>query len=249
MQWIPRIQKALDDDRLCLYAQKIVPLDSNQGDAGFAELLVRLIDENNSEVLPSAFMPAAERFGLMATVDRWVVNKSLQMYSAGAMDFAMITINLSGQSLSDPDFLDYLVEKINRADVNPYQLCFEVTETAAIGNLANAIRLITTVKNLGCRFALDDFGSGLSSFTYLKSLPVDFLKIEGSFVRDMDADPVDRAMVESINSIGKVMGISTIAEFVESEAVVQYLREIGVDYGQGYALGRPRRIDSRAGGE
>jgi EAL domain-containing protein (putative c-di-GMP-specific phosphodiesterase class I) len=196
-------------------------------------------------VLPGAFLPAAERYGLMLALDRWVVKRSLGALSA-ASDIGgdvMFAINISGQSLGAADFLDYVTDQIDATRVAPSKLCFEITETSAVSELAHALRFIDTLKGLGCRFALDDFGTGLSSFSYLKTLPVDYLKIDGVFVTGLVADDIDHAMVEAVHHVGHMMGLKTIAEWVESPAILLKLRQIGVNYGQGHALGQPRPLD------
>jgi EAL domain-containing protein (putative c-di-GMP-specific phosphodiesterase class I) len=198
-----------------------------------------------------AFIPAAERYNLMPAVDRWVIRTALPLISrARAADGgdAVYMINLSGASIGDERFLDYIREQVGLCGVPSDAVCFEITETAAIANLAKAARFIAELRTLGCRFSLDDFGAGMSSFGYLKHLPVDFLKIDGSFVTDMLIDPIDRAMVESINHIGHVMEKKTIAEFVENDTILRHLREIGVDYAQGYGIEEPQpfRVAERA---
>jgi EAL domain-containing protein (putative c-di-GMP-specific phosphodiesterase class I) len=194
-----------------------------------------------------AFIPAAERYNLMADIDRVVIDKTLgSMQNANnrvALEHCSVSINLSAQSLCDDDLLDFILERITGSKVSPDQLCFEITETSAIVNLSRAMQFIIALKQHGCRFSLDDFGSGLSSFGYLKNLPVDYLKIDGCFVRDIADDPMDRALVESINQIGHVLGIKTIAEYVENDQILQILKEIGVDYGQGYGISKPQPLE------
>jgi EAL domain-containing protein (putative c-di-GMP-specific phosphodiesterase class I) len=188
------------------------------------------------------FLPAAERYHLMSRIDRFVVQHALQVLhdTPGLLaSLGCCSINLSGQSLGDDDFLDFVLRQLDRTRVSPRKICFEITETAAIGNLQAASSLISTLKQIGCSFALDDFGSGLSSFAYLRSLPVDYLKIDGVFVKDIADDPIDRALVRSINEVARVMGKRTIAEFVESEDILMELRAIGVDYAQGLCVGPP----------
>jgi diguanylate cyclase (GGDEF)-like protein/PAS domain S-box-containing protein len=244
MRWMPRIQEALADERFRLYYQPILPC-SDTPDGVHGEILIRMLDEAGHIVLPGAFLPAAERYGLMLALDRWVVKRSLGALSA-ASDIGgdvMFAINISGQSLGAADFLDYVTDQIDATRVAPSKLCFEITETSAVSELAHALRFIDTLKGLGCRFALDDFGTGLSSFSYLKTLPVDYLKIDGVFVTGLVADDIDHAMVEAVHHVGHMMGLKTIAEWVESPAILLKLRQIGVNYGQGHALGQPRPLD------
>jgi len=241
MQWVTRINQALEEDRLCLYAQPIVPLKGSHD--GHYELLIRMIGENGEIIPPGAFLPAAERYGLMEKIDIWVIENAFSLL-AQAPEFVdrtdLIAINLSGQSLVDNHFLELITSKLSKSKVAASKICFEVTETVAISNLTAAISFISRLKKIGCRFALDDFGSGLSSFGYLKNLPVDFLKIDGMFVKDIVNDPIDYAMVRSINDIGQVMGMQTIAEFVEDDEIKGMLKAIGVNYVQGYGIGKPR---------
>ena len=186
----------------------------------------------------------------MPAIDRWVVRKTLQWLAAHRADPGLAEsygINLSGQSLSDVGFLEFVLQEIERSGIAPGRVSFEITETAAVAALDSAIQFIQALKDKGCHFMLDDFGSGWSSFAYLKNLPVDFLKIDGSLVRDMAHDALDEAMVRAINEIGHVLGIATIAEFVESEAILEKLNALGVDYAQGYAIGRPAPIDAHLG--
>jgi len=245
MQWVSRIKKAMDEDRFCLFYQPIVPTDPDSGLKTHYEALVRLRGEAGELVPPMAFIPAAERYNLMPMIDRWVIENSLEYMRKSHLKCGDYTcaINLSGATLSDDSALDFVIEAIEKSGVPHHQLIFEITETTAISNLGRAELFIAGLHDLGCRFALDDFGSGLSSFGYLKNLKVDFLKIDGSFVRDMVADPVDHAMVEAIHRVGRAMGITTIAEFVESEEIMQALRGIGVDYAQGYHIAKPRSMD------
>ena len=245
MRWMPRIQQALADERFRLYYQPILPVGSDAPAAAHGEILIRMLDEAGHIVLPGAFLPAAERYGLMPAIDRWVVRRSLEAlpaasHNGGDVSFA---INISGQSLGAADFLDFVTEQIDATRVVPSRLCFEITETSAVSELAHALRFIDTLKGLGCRFALDDFGTGLSSFSYLKTLPVDYLKIDGGFVTGLVGDDIDQAMVEAVHHVGHMMGLETIAEWVESRAILLKLRQIGVNYGQGYALGYPRPLD------
>lgn len=244
MAWIQRLHVALDENRFCLYAQEIAALnDSEHSGMRHIEVLLRLRDESGLMISPDNFIPAAERYGLMTTLDRWVVRNVFKLIGQCAANNrqpqALCAINLSGSSIGDEAFLEYLKLQFRTFGVAPHTICFEITETSAIADLGSAIRFINELKSLGCWFSLDDFCSGMSSFAYLKHLPVDFLKIDGSFVKDMLDNPVNRAMVQVINNIGHVMGKHTIAEFVETEQIEAELREIGVDYAQGYLIGRP----------
>jgi len=246
MAWVQRLHMALEENRFCLYAQEIAPLGSaGGGTGGHIEILLRLHDEAGRMILPDSFIPAAERYGLMSSLDRWVVQNVFRVIAQCINDkcerpLAMCAINLSGITIGDDAFLHFLREQFDNYGVPPEMICFEITETSAIANLGSAIRFINELKGLGCYFSLDDFCAGMSSFAYLKHLPVDFLKIDGSFVKDMLDDPINRAMVEVINHIGHVMGKQTIAEFVETAQIEQALLEIGVDYAQGYVIERPQ---------
>jgi len=248
MHWVSRITRALQDERFVLYCQPIVPVGGPESGPPMQEILVRMVDEKGGIVAPNLFIPAAERYNLMQAIDRWVIRnlflKLADDRQNGCFDAELIiTVNLSGCSINEEGFLDFIKEEFERYAISPGQICFEVTETVAVTNLAQAAVFIEELKALGCLFALDDFGSGLSSFGYLKNLPVDYLKIDGQFVRDMVDDPIDAAMVCSINQIGQVMGMKTIAEFVENNAILERLREIGVDYAQGYGLAVPGPLE------
>ncbi|MFT5349399.1 MAG: diguanylate cyclase (GGDEF)-like protein/PAS domain S-box-containing protein [Gammaproteobacteria bacterium] len=248
MQWVTRIQQALEEKRFCLYAQAIVPLDNSQ-DTHY-ELLVRMVDEKGTLIPPGAFLPAAERYNLIVDIDRWVIEQAITLLTQNPVfqqQIQFISINLSGLSLTTPGVLNFITRQLADSGIEAHKLCFEITETAAIANLSTASTFIATLKELGCRFALDDFGSGLSSFAYLKNLPVDYLKIDGMFVKDIVDDPIDHAMVKSINEIGHVMGMQTIAEFVENDEIKGMLREIGVNYAQGYGVGKPQPFDELLG--
>ena len=246
MQWVTRIQCALDEDRLRLSRQSIHPLNDACGKEPHFELLLRMRDEHGRLVPPRAFLPAAERYNLMPRIDRWVCAAAFRWLAAQGERLPSrytCSINLSGHSLTDEHFARYLIDEMSANNVQGGNICFEITETAAIANLTHARDFIAALAARGCLVSLDDVGSGLSSFEYLKNLPVDFLKIDGMFVRDVARDPIDYAMVKSINEIGHVMGKRTIAEFVESEEVLSRLCDIGIDYGQGFALGRPELLD------
>lgn len=240
MQWVSHIQSALNENRFCLYAQAIE--DTNASVGSHYELLIRMIDSEGNILSPAGFLPAAERYNLISHIDRWVVQRAVDLlieYPKFLKRVNFVSINLSGQSLTDEYFLEFVMTKIRRLNEYGHKICFEITETAAISNLLLADKFISSLKQLGCRFALDDFGSGLSSFAYLKNLSVDYLKIDGAFIKDIISDPIDRAMVKSIHEIGQVMGIKTIAEFVETAAIHKMLSNIGVDYVQGYAIHKP----------
>jgi diguanylate cyclase (GGDEF)-like protein/PAS domain S-box-containing protein len=247
MHWVSRITEALEQDRFELFCQSILPARGEASKTHY-EILVRMRGEDNELIPPNAFIPAAERYNIMPAVDRWVIEHTFAAFKScvtqGQKSHCLLSINLSGSSLNDDSFLGFISDALARFDLSPGNFCFEITETAAISNLSVARNFIGSLKKLGCRFALDDFGSGLSSFTYLKNLPVDYLKIDGSFVKDMLNDPIDAAMVEAINRVGQVMGLQTIAEFVESEEILQRLAGIGIDYVQGYAIHRPEPLKS-----
>lgn len=246
MQWVAQINIALEKNRFCLYAQPIMLLTQDDFCWDHYELLVRMRNEDGALIPPGAFLPAAERYNLSTRLDTWVVENYFNWLIAHPQHLAQLSqcaINLSGLSLGDEQFLDWLIHRFEQTTIPPDKICFEITETAAIANLSSATIFIKKLKALGCRFALDDFGSGLSSFAYLKTLPVDYLKIDGVFVKDIESDPIDLAMVKSINDIGKVMGKQTIAEFVENEFILERLKEIGVDYAQGFHISKPISID------
>ncbi len=244
--WVQRLNEAMRQNRFTLYCQAVHPLKNRKKRANHYEILARLTDETGHVVTPAAYLPAAERYHLMPQLDRWVVREALERLRAlnweSLPGLGCFNINLSGQSLYDPEFQPFLLERIRESGVPAGHLCFEITETAAVTNLASATRLIAALKGAGCRFALDDFGSGLSSFAYLKSMRVDYLKIDGTFVRNLPDDTSDVAMVNSINQVAHAMGIETIAEYVESDAIRVALVKLGVDYGQGYALAVPRPL-------
>lgn len=245
MQWVSRITSALEESRFRLYGQAIVPLVPRSGERARVEVLLRMVERDGELIAPGAFIPAAERYNLMGAVDRWVVREVCSMYAAHQASGwqPIASINLSGASLSDPSMLSYVREQMSRNDLAPEMLCFEITETAAIANLGLAAHFIRELKAMGCWFALDDFGSGMSSFAYLQSLPVDSLKIAGAFLRHIETDPVEYAMVEAIHRVGHVMRLKTVAEGVESLDTLETLRRIGVDYAQGYAIAEPRPLE------
>lgn len=244
MRWVTDISRAFEDQRFRLYSQPILPLGEEPVDGHHCEILLRMIDANGEVISPGTFLPAAERYGLMPVIDRWVIRSLFaaitENLDRGESDPQRIcSINLSGASLNDEYFPEFLRDQISRYRIPPTALCFEITETVAISNLERVRRFMLELKQAGCRFSLDDFGSGMSSFAYLKDLPVDYLKIDGMFVKNMVQNPIDLAMVEAINRIGHVMGIQTIAEFVEDEATLEKLRTLGVNYAQGCWVGMP----------
>ncbi len=241
MQWSVRIPYALERDRFVLHFQKVLPLDPASGQPPRCELLVRMLDEDGSLILPGRLIPAAERFRHMPEIDRWVIRHALQLIARDSAGHGMAAyaINLSGQSMGQEDLLDFVRRELLRSGVRPALVTFEITETAAIRNISHAARFMSELKKMGCQFALDDFGSGLSSFGYLKMLPVDYLKIDGSFVRNMVHDEHDHSIVVAISQIARTLKIACVAEFVEDAPTLRALQAIGVDYGQGYFLHRP----------
>jgi EAL domain-containing protein (putative c-di-GMP-specific phosphodiesterase class I) len=243
MHWVSRIKEALENNRFVIFRQTITSLHGDDPTPHY-ELLLRMRDQDNNLVPPGAFIPAAERYNLMNAVDRWVIHAAFSHLRVTQQegDQGIYSINLSGNSLNDDALPVYIQRQIAEYGINPGQLCFEVTETAAVFNLEKASHMIKSLKKLGCRFSLDDFGSGLSSFGYLKNLPVDFLKIDGSFVKDMNNDPMNRAIVEAIHQVGHSLSIRTIAEFVETRNIANQLREIGVDFAQGYYFSKPEPL-------
>jgi diguanylate cyclase (GGDEF)-like protein/PAS domain S-box-containing protein len=244
MQWAARINNALEDGRFEIFRQAIQPLQQPATGLHY-ELLLRMRDETGKIVAPDQFIAAAERYGLTPSIDRWMIEHALRWLVSEADErekLAMCSINLSGQSLGDDKFLPFVIDHFHRSGIDASKICFEITETAAIASFSQANRFIHALKELGCRFALDDFGTGLSSFGYLKHFPVDFLKIDGSFVKEILHDPIDREMVRSINEIGHLTGKQTIAEFAENAEIIEMLRGLGVDYAQGYGIATPQRV-------
>lgn len=242
MQWITKLQHAYENDNFELCVQNIEPASNLSNNKLHLEVLVRMNSKTRGLIMPGSFMPAAERYNYASNLDRWVIENTLKWLKQNQNiqdSISLMSINLSGMSVGDVLFAEYLRDAIAKSDVNPSLLCFEITETAAVSNLSHAITLIKELKEMGCQFALDDFGSGMSSFVYLKNLPVDFLKIDGNFVVNIINNPVDKTMVEVINQLGHVMGIKTIAEYVESEEIRDCLIDIGVDMVQGYAISKP----------
>jgi diguanylate cyclase (GGDEF)-like protein/PAS domain S-box-containing protein len=242
MQWVSKLTRACEESRFELFYQPIVPIGANPTDREHFELVLRLRDESGALIMPVEFIPAAERYNVMPSIDRWVVRQALDqvVHRAGSgLKPYTIAVNLSGTSLNDERFLEYLIAELSARELAPGAMCFEITETAAIANLGNVVYFMRELKSRGCYFALDDFGSGLSSFMYLKTLPVDFLKIDGQFIENVTRDPVDRSMVEAISQVGKAMGIHTIAERVESMEVLRELGRLGVGFAQGFYIAEP----------
>jgi diguanylate cyclase (GGDEF)-like protein/PAS domain S-box-containing protein len=244
MQWAARINNALEENRFELFRQTIQPLQTEEEGAHY-EILLRMRDENGGIISPGLFIEAAERYGITPSIDRWVIRSAFRWLVSEADErerLALCSINLSGQSFSDEKFLPFVIDQFQMSGLDATKICFEITETAAIASYSQANRFINALKELGCKFALDDFGTGLSSFGYLKHFPVDFLKIDGSFVKEILHDPIDREMVRSINEIGHLTGKQTIAEFAENEEIITMLRGMGIDYAQGYGVSEPKRV-------
>lgn len=242
MRWINRLNRALERDEFILYSQPIVPLRDDPELPPKEELLLRLLEDDGRLIPPFDFIGAAERYNLMPKIDRWVIRNGIALYRNVQSQRSVPTvfsINLSGESMADPNLLPFIKHEFRKNSADPKNFCFEITETAAVASLDNAVTFINELKAIGCSFALDDFGSGFSSFAYLKQLPVDFIKIDGAFVKNLTTDPISQAMVEAIHKIGRVMGIGTIAEFVCSPEILAMLKEIGIDYSQGYETGKP----------
>jgi diguanylate cyclase (GGDEF)-like protein/PAS domain S-box-containing protein len=245
MQWVTRLGTALEQNRFRLYYQPIIPTSCPHSclpQYYHSEVLLRLEDESGQIVSPMAFIPAAERYHLMHLIDRWVISTLFEQLAAQpqqSQQGRVFSVNLSGASLNDEQFICFVQAQFAATGIPPQIICFEITETVAITNLGQAAALMRLLKDTGCSFALDDFGSGMSSFAYLKNLPVDYLKIDGAFVREITSDPIAAAMVHSIAQVAKVMGIQTIAEFVEDEQIFTQLRQLQVDFAQGYAISPP----------
>ena len=246
MQWLGRLTQALEEEKFVLYAQPIVSLKHNNNSFKSYEVLIRL-KEGNKIISPMAFIPAAERYGMMQRIDRWVIESTFKAYEQIQMNTTVLyrfSINLSGISLNDSGLMGYIEELFKRYHIPYNAICFEVTETAEVANLSVALKFIDRMHKLGCKFSLDDFGSGLSSFAYLQNIPVDNLKIDGSFVIDINSNKINKAMVKSINEISHTMGMKTICEYVETEAIAKTLTEMGVDSAQGYYYGKPEPIEN-----
>lgn len=247
MRWANNIQQAIANDEFAISYQKILPLSNSSSPQQYYEMLIRLEGKNQDLIPPMAFIPAAERYNLMTEIDRWMVKQAIRTLHEVTSQFndpgLVLSVNFSGQSLSDNQFLDSVIYEVKNAGIDPSHLCFEITETTAISNLSQVIEFIKKLKDQGCLFALDDFGSGLCSFSYLKSMPVDFLKIDGSFIRDICNDPLDRAFVEAIHRISHLMSLKTVAEYVEQDDTLALIRNLGIDYAQGYFISLPQPLE------
>jgi len=244
--WTDRIKRALRDDLFAVYAQPIASLGDEDDDR--YELLIRMTDDDGDVVAPGAFLPVAERFGLITEIDVWMIRQAIKLIEreqVGGRDI-VVEVNLSGHSICDPELPDLIEAELERAPVDPSRLVFEITETAAIANMDEARALATRIRRWGCRFALDDFGAGFGSFYYLKYLPVDYLKIDGEFIRNLDSSEIDQRMVQAMVEIARALGLRTIAEFVESGAILQQLRKFEVDFVQGYHIGHPAPVEDIA---
>jgi len=246
MYWKQRISEAIKDDSFELFAQEIFPRNKKKQTPRLLEILIRLIDTDGNLITPHAFLPAAERYALTVDIDKWVINKTLHKIAELSLDKQEynISINLSGQSLNANHMLSSIINNFEATGVNPEMICFEITESMAIANLASARKFISILKGMGCKFALDDFGKGLSSFTYLKHIPIDIIKIDGSFVRDIVEDPINMSFVEAIIKIAHVMGLETVAEYVENEAIFYAIQDTKIDFIQGNYASRPVALDT-----
>lgn len=246
MQWVGRLRRALSDNRLRLHYQILEPTHAAGNAEGIHfELLLRLLDDDGTLVQPGAFIPSAERFGVMPLIDRWVVEQAITHFASllpDARPISLCAINLSGQTVDDESFAEFVIELLRVHEVPANKLCFEITETAAISNMARVVRFMEKLRAIGCRFALDDFGAGMASFGYLKNLPVDILKIDGSFIQSMETDRVSQRIVRAVTEIGHELGLAVIAEWVSDDRLAQRLHDIGVDYLQGYAVHRPEAV-------
>lgn len=240
---VPNLRMAMNEGRLRLDAQLIQPLQPGSEASWHFELLLRMIDDEGRSIGPERFLSAAIRYQFMPTIDRWVIGNAIELLRTQASLLAdapvVFTVNLSGQSIGEHGFVDFLVESIQGSGLNPRLFCFELTESAAVGNLANAEGVMRRVRSLGCGVALDDFGTGLSSLAYLRSLPIDMLKIDGSFIRDILRDGRAESMVEAIAHLARAMKLTTVAEYVETDEIRMRVAGLGVDYGQGFAIARP----------
>ena len=247
MQWASRLTRALEEDRFTLYFQPIIPFAGKSVHDRHIEILLRLIDDDGSVIAPGCFLPAAEEYNLLCSIDRWVIEHTMtwlaETNTTGNRPVT-VAINLSGQTISNPGMLKFIIDIMEETGVSTEHIIFEITETVALANITAATSFILTLRGCGCRFSLDDFGSGLSSFTYLKKMPVDFLKIDGVFIRDILSDPVDHAMVKAINKLGHLLGMETVAKFVETHELSDELHLMGINHVQGHAHAQPRPLNN-----
>jgi EAL domain-containing protein (putative c-di-GMP-specific phosphodiesterase class I) len=245
MECVSLVHNALANDRIELFAQQILALSQDDAPMHF-EILIRIRNAEGEYISPGIFMPASERYNIAQLLDKQAVTQTLNWLAANPEALAnlgMCSINLSGHSMGNKEFIAFLLDTLQHSPVPCEKICLEITETAAMSNMNQAIDLFSQFKRLGCKIAVDDFGSGLSSFGYLKKLPVDIVKIDGLFVRDIDVNEVDHLMVRSINDLAKQMGKQTVAEFVENTRIIDLLVELGVDYAQGYVIGKPKPLE------
>jgi EAL domain-containing protein (putative c-di-GMP-specific phosphodiesterase class I) len=245
IQWLQKLQSALKDERFTLYYQPIVSAYGSDTHWPSMEVLLRMLDESGDEILPGEFVHAAERYRLMGAVDRWVVLNTLQALSRNGFQLARdrsVAINISGQTLGDSQFLEFVVECLDLTGVAPGQVCFELAESAVIGNMEQARRFVGVLHGMGCKFTIDDFGSGVASFSSLKNLPLDYLKLDGSFMRNLARDSVSQTMVTAMIKLARTLNFKIIAEQVEDSAALDVARKMGVDYVQGFVIARPARL-------
>ena len=241
IRWVQRLQDALHHNLFSLYAQSITPLKGNDKRKSF-EILLRLTDKADELILPGTFLDIAERNFLMTDIDTWVINNLFETLAKCDLSFWQnhrFSVNLSGTSLNNESFLQFLKQRLTKCPLPAELFCFEITESVAVSDLDRIVEFINSLKEIGCSFALDDFGKGVSSLTYLKSLPVDYLKIDGSFIKELNINPASKVMVEAIKHIAEGIGLKTVAEFVENETILNSVRDLNVDYAQGFHLSRP----------
>jgi diguanylate cyclase (GGDEF)-like protein/PAS domain S-box-containing protein len=244
-EWLHKLQSAIKDERFALYYQPIVSAYGNDTDGPSMEVLLRMIDETGAEIAPLEFLAAAERYRLMASVDRWVVQTTLVALSRNAFQLARdrsVAINISAQTLGDPLFLEFVVECLDSTGVAPDQVCFEIAESSVIGNMEATRRFVGVLHGMGCKFTIDDFGSGVASFSSLKNLPLDYLKLDGSFMRNLARDSVSQTMVTAMINLARTLNFKIIAEQVEDSAALDVARRMGVDFVQGYVIARPAKL-------
>jgi diguanylate cyclase (GGDEF)-like protein len=245
IEWLQKLQGAIKEERFALYYQPIVAAYGSDTEGPSMEVLLRMLDESGHEIAPGEFVQAAERFRLMASVDRWVVQTTLQALARNAFQLARdrcVAINISGQTLGDPQFLEFVVECLDSTGVSPGQVCFEISESAVISNLENARRFVGVLHGMGCKFTIDDFGSGVGSFSSLKNLELDYLKLDGSFMRNLARDTVSQTMVTAMIKLARTLNFKIIAEQVEDSAALDVARKMGVDFVQGFVIARPTRL-------